>query len=127
VTVFLPTTTVTVYRGESTDEYSDPTNIDTVYATGLPVAVTSARAPRSFAHGDQRAWNPVDQRGGVVERFQIRMRPTADVREGDRLLDEREGLIYLVTDVSNPQSIVGMADVRVTAHRVAKHSQPVNG
>lgn len=115
MTVYLATTTVTVYRGESTDEFGDSVDADNVYATGLPVAITEQR---------QRSYQPSEQRTTVVEAFTIRLRPGADVREGDRLVDERDGQIYQVTEVHHPPTLVGVADVRATAVQVGAVSVP---
>lgn len=130
MTAFLPTTRVTINRDYSPptlSKYGDEIDGSRIIATGVPVAVTPSRAPRSFAHGDQVSYVPADNRGGVVERFNLRFRPTVDVREQDRLSDEIHGFTYLVTAVSNPQAVAGKADVRATAHRVGATSLPVNG
>ncbi|GAA3230705.1 hypothetical protein GCM10017691_23900 [Pseudonocardia petroleophila] len=119
---FIPTTTVTLKRGETTDEFGDAVDGNTVVASGLPCAVTQSRGL-----GDQRSFVPSEARGGVVETFTLRFRPNVHVEEQDRVLDERQGLVYQVISVYNPQSVVGAADVRVTAIRVGAVSRPVNG
>jgi hypothetical protein len=115
MTVFVPTTTVAVLRGTDTDPYGDEVDTSTAVATGIPAAVTELT---------EQGFRRVTGRAGVVEGFSIRVRSGVDVVEQDRLRDERSGAVYQVESVSHPQSIVGAADVRVTAARVAAMSSP---
>lgn len=118
-TTFIPSTTVAVQRGVlAANEFGDELPATTSVATGLPAAVQEKR---------QRSYQPAEQRGGVVEEFTIRLRPTADVTEDDRLVDERTGAVYQVRTIHHPRSVVGLADVRVTAVRTGAASLPVNG
>lgn len=115
---FLPSTTVTIKRGFKTDEFGDEIDGNTVVASGVPCAVASA---------DQRSFRPAEIRSGVVESFTLRFRPGVVVQEQDRVVDERHGFSYQVVSVFNPQSVVGPADVRAVATRVAGVSRSVNG
>lgn len=117
MSAFVASTTVTVLRGTATDAYGDEVDVDTDVARRLPAVVTEQR---------QRTRQPSEGRGGTTETFTIRLRPTADVVEGDRLRDDRTDAVYQVREVSNPGSAVGFADVRVTAVRVSNQSQAVN-
>lgn len=127
MTTFIPTTTVTVQRGEGVDAYGDAVDTATTIATGVPAAIADGSLITRMTAPPQVSNYPVDQRGGITESYTIRLRPRADVLEGDRLIDERVGITYLVRSVFNPQSPIGMADVRVIAQRVGALSQPVNG
>lgn len=122
----MPSTTVTLYRGEGVDTYGDPVDVATVLYSGLPAVISEGSRVPQMTQPPQVSFHPADQRGGVVETYTIRLRPTTDAREGDRLMDERTSQVYLVRDVLNPQSVVGMADVRVIAQRVGALSQSVN-
>lgn len=113
MSVFLPSTRVVVLRGTGVDEFGDETDVDTETVTHLPASITQDK---------QRSYQRVEQRGGVVETFTVRLRPNADVTEGDRLRDERTGHVYQVREVANPARLVGVPDVRVTAVRVAAQS-----
>ncbi len=115
MTVYVPSATVRIERGEAVDSYGDPVDLAQVYATGLPVAITERR---------QRSFQPSEQRGGQIEEFTIRLRPGSPVQEGDRLIDERTGEKYQVRDVHHAPSLVGAADVRVTAVQVGAVSIP---
>lgn len=124
MTVFVPTSVMDVQRGSSTDAYGDAIDTATTVATGLPAAVSEEGG---VGRGQQRRYRPAENRTTLVETFSIRLRPDADIREGDRLVDQRSGAVFQVQDVFNPRSVVGFADVRVTAVQVGEVSQPVNG
>lgn len=113
MTVFLPSTTLTVFRGAAVDDYGDETDTTLAIALAVPAAVTEVR---------QRSWRPVEQRGGVADRYTIRLRPGVDVTEEDRLRDDNTGAIYQVQEVNKPARIVGAPDLRITAVRIAAHS-----
>jgi hypothetical protein len=117
---FLPTTTVTILRGTPTaDAYGDLVDVATVVASGLEAAIVEEKQTYSA---------PVDQRGGVVETYSVRLRAGVDVREGDRVRDDRTLTVYRVAEVTHPHTATGPAlgtdDVMVSAHRVAATSTP---
>lgn len=120
---FLPTTKVTIKRGTELDDFGDEADGNTVVASGVLCAVST----ESTGSGDQRSYRPSEGRTGVIETFTLRFRPNVVIEEQDRVIDERQGLTYQVISVFNPQSVVGAADVRATAIRVAGLSKPVNG
>ncbi|WP_030506365.1 hypothetical protein [Microbispora rosea] len=109
MSAFIPTTTVAVLRGETTDEYGDPADSDTPVRGGVPI---------SLIERDQRVFVPAENRTTIVRYVTGRVRPHADIREQDRLRDERAGSIYLVEAVSRTASVVGAADVVLTLRRV---------
>jgi len=113
MTTFVPSTRITVLRGSGVDSFGDETDVDTEVAEKMPAAITQDR---------QRSYQQVEARGGVVETFTIRLRPGADVTEGDRFRDETSGHVYQVREVSNPPRLIGLPDVRVTAVRVGAQS-----
>lgn len=125
MTAFLPTTRVDVLRGTTVNDYGDEVDVDTPVARGVPAAVAEARSTVGAA--PQQTNLPASARGGVVERFMIRLRPGTVVYELDRLVDQRNGAVYQVTAVYNPQGPAGLCDVRCSALRIAAASQPVNG
>lgn len=92
----LPTTRVSILRGESTNIFADVTDASTVITVGVPIAITeTGRATTSHA----------DDRQKSVLTYTGRCSPKIDVRQGDRLLD-KDGVTYYsvraVTTVSNP-------------------------
>lgn len=118
MTHFIATTRMTLTRGTTTNALDDVVDSAAPLYLHLPAAVVEDQ---------QQSFIASQLRGGVVEMYTIRLRPDADVQEGDRLQDEtRTELIYQVQSVSNPPGVVGMADLRVTAVRTGAHSQTVN-
>ncbi len=109
MSAFIPTTTVAVLRGETTDEYGDPADSDTPVRGGVPI---------SLIERDQRVFVAAENRTTIIRNVTGRVRPHADIREQDRLRDEATGSIYLVEAVSRSASVVGAADVRLTLRRV---------
>lgn len=128
MTAFIPSTRVTIQRGElALSAYGDELPATTAIATGVPAAVVETTSSGTAASNSQVTYQPTDGRGGVVEQFTVRLRPGTDVVEDDRLLDERTGAVYQVRSVYGAHSLVGLADVRVTAVRTGAASLPVNG
>lgn len=109
MSAFIPTTTCAILRGETTDEYGDPKDSDTPVRGGVPI---------SLIEREQRVFVAAENRHTIVRYATGRVRPHADIREEDRLRDERTGSIYLVEAVSRPQSPIGRADVRLVLRRV---------
>lgn len=117
MTAFIATTTVSIARPiGAVDAWGDELATASAVASGLPAAITEA---------NQRTYQDTEARSGVVEVFTIRLRPNADAREGDQITDAA-GRVFVVDQVSNPDRVAGMADVRVTARRIAARSQAVN-
>ncbi len=121
MTAFIPTTRLTVQRGVEQDRYGEDTDTAAVVAAGVPASVTEGDGS---GRQSQQSGRPAEGRGGVIDSYTIRLRPGADVTEQDRLVDERNGAVYQVTDVFNPSRLVGLADVRVNAIRVGAASSP---
>jgi hypothetical protein len=117
MTVFVPTTLLSVYRDVDVDEFDDPIDDSIVIeASDLPAVVTEK---------SQRTFLPAEQRLGMIERYIIRLRPGTDVREGDRLRDQFTNTWYQIQEVINVPLIVGAPDVRVTATRISARSADV--
>lgn len=118
MTVFVPTTTVRVERDNGTapatgvqvDGYGPDTSNWTPAATGVP----------AYLYEDsQQTWDPTAGRMTIREVVVARLRPGTDVRDRDRLVDERTSAVYQVDTVSAPASVVGAADVRAVTVRVS--------
>lgn len=124
MSTFLPTMRVSILRGSHPENtYGDRHPSTAVTANGVPAAAVET----AVLGGSQTSFVPADERGGVVERYTVRLRPGTDVTENDRLVDEATGAVYQVLSVYQPQSSVGLSDVRVSAVRTGATSQPVNG
>src|SRR5439155_18008178 len=95
---FIPTCTVDILRGETTDGYGDPVDADTAVATGMLASIIET---------SRRIFLPAESRTTHVRMFTGRVAPGVDVREGDRLRDNAAQSIYLVEAVSRPSSPFG--------------------
>ena len=104
-----PTTTVSVLRGETLDEFGDPVDNDSSVLAGVPIAITEY---------NRRVFLAAEQRLTVVREMWGRVRPGFDIREKDRLRDERTGGIYLVEGISQPALPTNLADMRISLRRV---------
>lgn len=104
------TTTVSIYRGTTQDEYSDDVddNSAPIVSGELAAIIESSR----------RVFLPAEDRMTVVMNATGRVKSGTDVTEGDRLKDERSGQFYLVEAISHPQVTRGLADVRLTLRAV---------
>lgn len=104
-----PTTTVSVLRGETLDEFGDPVDSDSSVRAGVPIAITEY---------SRRIFVAAEQRMTVVRQCWGRVRPGFDIREKDRLRDERTGRIYLVEEISQPALSTNLADMRISLRRI---------
>lgn len=115
---FLPNTYVDVYRDNSGlaasgtfEGYDDPQPED---------ALLVARRPAYLIATTKRSYDRVSGRTTVVEIWTGRMRPGEDVREFDRVRDQRTGDWFTVDSVISPPLVVGAADVRLSLTRVPR-------
>lgn len=121
ITVFIPSTTVTIERAdEAPDTWGDVRPSTTDLRTGIPAHITAGVG--LIGRTDQRSYQAVDGRLGVVEDFTVRLRPGTDVTENDRIVDERTGAVYQALAIFHSHPIVGAADIRVFAVRVGAAS-----
>lgn len=98
------TTTITIYRGEDTDEWGDPEDVNTPVATGIRASIIEAKIynksevttqPRNFHYA------------------KLRLTRTVDVRINDRVLDEKTDRIWTITNISVIQNPVIGQDLRI--------------
>jgi hypothetical protein len=119
MTHFIPNTTVRIER----DNRSEP-------GTGAPVVEGYAPdasnwtpiatgAPAYVYEDSQTTWDPATSRKTITEVTIVRLRPDAPVQDRDRLVDEHNGQIYQVDQLTQEQPVVGVADIRATCLRVA--------
>lgn len=104
----LATTTVTVYRGTSTDAYGDEQDTNTVVHTGIPASIVE----------QTRRTSTRDDPTPRVIRYAVgRVTAGTDITDQDRLLDERTGVVYIVEAVSSMASAAVAADLRLELRR----------
>lgn len=104
----IPTTTVSILRGTTTDAYGDPVDGTTVAASGVLASLLEQRVGVTTGADDR-----VQQLRAITGRLPA----GTDVEEGDRIRDERTGEIYVIDNVSRVQNPVVMADTRVDLRR----------
>lgn len=104
----LPTTTVTILRGTSTDAFGDVVDNDTVAASGIPC---------SLIEQTRSMFTPDDPTPRVVRITTGRIGADADVVETDRIVDEVTGERYIILGVSRLGNPVMKADLRLDLKR----------
>jgi hypothetical protein len=88
---------------DAVDQYGDPVDLVTVIASGVPFSIL------------EQSSNEMDPSTGesrVVRYILGRSYPGLDLKRGDRVKDERTGVLYAVDGVTRPQSPVGTPDLR---------------
>ena len=105
------TTTVTVLRGESTDAYGDPIDIDATVYRGVPASIIEQQ-PNSRSR-------PVDGRTDQVRGYACRIGPRYELRKNDRLRDERTGAVYTVDIVQTPANPAGHTNRNLTLRKLS--------
>lgn len=102
------TTTVSVLRGTTADAYGDEQDTDTVVASGIPVALTEQT---------RRVTTRDDPTPRVIRYATGRATAGTDIRDQDRLRDDRTGAVYIVEAVSSMNSPAVAADLRLDLRR----------
>lgn len=101
-------TTVSILRGTSTDSYGDEVDEQTAVARNVLCALEES---------SRRTYLPAEQATRVVRSYSARLSPTASVQKGDRLRDERTGVVYVITDLMDPRSAHHTPDIHVELSR----------
>lgn len=99
-----PTTTVSVLRGSTTDDFGDTVAADTVAASGVPFSLLEQR---------RGVYTAVDNRVQQVRYFTGRAPADADILVTDRIMDEATGQVYFVDTVTQVGSPVTLNDLRL--------------
>jgi hypothetical protein len=109
---FRPTTLVTILRTSPstlTDEFGDPADNETVSSTGNPFSIIMQ---------SKRQFLPSENRTTVVENIAARCRGNVDVKETDRLKDERTSFLYMIESIIHPQDPIGASAISMTLRRI---------
>jgi len=107
--IAIPNTTVSVLRGSSESAYGDPEDNETVSVSGVLASLLEDNELTST-----RAQDRLQQTG----LWRLRVRAGTDIRLGDRIKDDRTGLIYVLNDVQEPPAWQARQDVRCSLRRV---------
>lgn len=108
MTTFIPTTTVSIFRGTTVTAADDVVDSTTPLYTGVLASIME----RTRLGVDSNTQEP------IVTRFVVgRMVAGIDIQPDDRIQDERTGLYYAVADVGNLSSPVHTPDIRLDLKR----------
>ena len=107
---FIATTTVTVLRGTTTDDYGDEIERNLVVATGQMASILEVSLISSTRKADERL--------ETIRRYTGRFYGSTDLQDGDRLRDERTNRIYLIDQVTKPVNPIGHRFTRLDLRRV---------
>jgi hypothetical protein len=106
---FVATTRISVLRGETTDAFGDPIELDNQVASGVPASILEQQS---------RAQRPVEGRTDNVRSYTMRVNPNVQVRRDDRIRDLNTNAIYTVDEVVTPVNPAGHAPRRIVLRRV---------
>jgi hypothetical protein len=98
------TTTVTIYRGEGTDEYGDPTDEDTIVARHVPASILEQTV---------KAWTEVTTLPRAYRWAKMRVTNGTDIQQNDRIYDERTEETWTIVQISRRANPVRGTDLRV--------------
>jgi hypothetical protein len=104
------TTTISVYRGTTNNEYSDEVDDNTTPILSGCIA--------SIIEQSRRAFVAAESRKTVIKNTIGRVTNGTDIIEGDRVKDEMTQQFYFVESVSTPASPVHGPDLRMTLRAV---------
>lgn len=98
------TTTISILRGEDTDEWGDPIDTATPVETGVPASIIEYK---TYNKGE------ITTQPRNIRYARLRVKSTTDVREDDRIKDERSDEIWVIINISKLQSPVIGQDYRI--------------
>jgi hypothetical protein len=104
----IATTTVSILRGTTTDDYGDERDTDTPVATGVPASLTEQ---------SRRVTTRDDPTPRIVRYAVARLPARTDVTDQDRIRDERTGAVYIVDAVSGMTNPTFEVDRRLDLRR----------
>lgn len=117
--IALANTVVDVLRGQTTDAYGDPADVDTVVVAGVPISLAQLKkrttGGKDWSTDDQRPVSGVDR---ATSHFIGRASVGTDIRDGDRLRVRPAGPIYLVEGVGGSPGVGIATDLRMDLTRV---------
>lgn len=105
----VPTTTVTVLRGSTVNDYDDEVDGTTPVYQKIPASISEQEPEvQTGSEGMPRK----------IRKFRSRIRGKLVLKEGDRIKDERTGDIYIVDAIVKSQNPVFTPELRVNLRRV---------
>lgn len=101
--------TATILRGTTIDQYGDPQDNGTPIASGVPFYIADTQ---------DRVWDPATQTPRVVRMIDGQCQSDVDLRIGDQVRDDTNGITYIVNDVTQPYGAGWTSDLDVDLKRI---------
>jgi hypothetical protein len=105
----VPTTTVSILRGTTTNPFGDVQDTAAIAASGIPA---------SLLEYSQESKRPADRHQQTVRMARCRIPGTTTVQTGDRIKDENTLAVYAVDDSTQLRNIVSTTDLRLVLRRI---------
>lgn len=98
------TTTITIWRGQTEDEWGDPKDLPNPVATGVRASITV-----------QKSYNKseITTQPRNIRYARMRVTKGTDVQTNDRIKDERTGEIWTILGIEPMQNPVVGQDLRI--------------
>jgi hypothetical protein len=106
---FLATTKATILRGSTTDRFGDEQDTDTVVAADVPVSILQKPVTGT---------RPASGRKDTPRGYFLRVWGGVDVRQYDRVRDQKTGWTYVVLTDAPSTNPVGLGSTRLDLQRV---------
>lgn len=106
---FLATTTVSILRGTVVGDYGDELDSDEEVASGVRASILE----RPVTGG-----RPASGRSDTQRTHAMRVWRGVDLRQGDRVRDERTGALYSVLTLATSTNPAGLGSTRADLQRV---------
>lgn len=104
----IPTTTVTVLHGTTTNGFGDVADAATVVATGVKASLLEQR---------QNTTRPVSRRPQTMRYARCRVPAGTPVQVGDRVKDESTQITWQVDDITQLRNVAVAQDIRLNLRR----------
>lgn len=106
---FRANTMISIKRGTVVGEYGDDEDSDEVIASDVPASIL----PKPVT-----GTRPASGRRDTPRTYFLRAGLAVDLRQDDRVVDERTGRTYVVTTMAEPANFIGLGSVRADLQRV---------
>jgi hypothetical protein len=103
------TTTITIYRGQTEDEWGDVTDTNTVAATGVVASIVEV---------NQDASTETTGVPRVIRKAIGRVGSEVDVRANDRIYDEKNQETWIIRSLARVQNPICAMDTKLDLQRV---------
>ncbi|MFG2412585.1 hypothetical protein [Streptomyces goshikiensis] len=102
------TTTISILRGSSVDEWGDAIDSDTVIASGISASIVERHT---------EPFSEVTMNPKVLRKATLRIGSEYDLRTNDRIYDEWNNETWVILEISRVQNPVCAMDTKALLHR----------